>query len=53
MYASTEEITRDMIQISGVTKENFASSEEISGAAKSLSVLAANLEKAVQSFKTR
>ncbi len=52
MYATTEEITRDMNQISGITKDNFASAEDISGAAKGLSVLAANLQKAVESFKT-
>jgi len=51
MSATSEEITRDINDISDVTKENFTSSEEILGAATSLSGLAKNLEKVAQSFK--
>jgi methyl-accepting chemotaxis protein len=51
MSATTEEITRDINRISDVTKETFASSEELSGAARRLSGLAENLKASVRSFK--
>ncbi len=51
MNATTNAITRDINQISVVTKETFSSSEEISGAAAGLSTLARGLEGVVQSFK--
>jgi methyl-accepting chemotaxis protein len=51
MNATTEEITRDINDISDVTKDTFHSSEEISGAATGLSGSARNLENAVQGFK--
>jgi methyl-accepting chemotaxis protein len=51
MSATTNAITRDINQISVVTKETFASSEERSGAAAGLSNLARGLEGVVQSFK--
>jgi methyl-accepting chemotaxis protein len=53
MNATTNAITRDINQISVVTKETFSSSEEISGAAAGLSNLARGLEGVVQSFKVR
>ncbi|HVN95492.1 MAG TPA: methyl-accepting chemotaxis protein [Syntrophorhabdaceae bacterium] len=51
MNATTEEITRDINDISDVTKEAFHSSEEIFGAATGLSGSARSLEKVVQEFK--
>jgi len=51
MSATTNAITRDINQISVVTKETFSSSEEISGAAAGLSTLAKDLKGVVQSFK--
>jgi methyl-accepting chemotaxis protein len=53
MSATTNAITRDINQISVVTKETFSSSEEISGAATGLSTLARGLEGVVQSFKVK
>ena len=53
MSATTNAITRDINQISVVTKETFSSSEEISGAAAGLSSLARGLEGVVQSFKVK
>ncbi len=53
MSATTNAITRDINQISVVTKETFSSSEEISGAAAGLSTLARGLEGVVQSFKVK
>lgn len=50
MNATTAEITKDMDQISRVTKETFASSEELSGAASNLSNLAKSMERSVQGF---
>jgi len=51
MSATTDQITRDINTIQGVTKETFSSSEEISKAAKGLSSLAETLEKTVHTFK--
>jgi methyl-accepting chemotaxis protein len=51
MSATTNAITRDINQITVVTKETFSSSEEISGAAGGLSRLAKGLEGVAQSFK--
>ena len=51
MSATTDEITRDINQISTVTKETFSFSEELSGAAGSLSELAKTLRATVQHFK--
>jgi len=51
MSATTNGITRDINHISVVTKETFTSSEEISGAAGSLSSLARTLEQNVSGFK--
>jgi len=51
MSATTEEMTRDITQISDVTKETFSSSEGISRAASSLSELSGHLEGSVQRFK--
>jgi methyl-accepting chemotaxis protein len=48
---TTDEITKDINHISDITKENFAFSEEISGAAAALSDLAGSLEKSVRNFK--
>lgn len=53
MSATTNAITRDINQISVVTKETFSSSEEISGAAASLSTLARGLEGVAHSFKVK
>ncbi len=51
MSATTNGITRDINHISVVTKETFTSSEEISGAATSLSSLARTLEQDISDFK--
>jgi methyl-accepting chemotaxis protein len=51
MSATTDEITRDINQISEVTKVSLTSAEEISGAAVELSQLATSLEGVVQRFK--
>ena len=51
MSATTNEIAKDINQISDVTKKNFSAAEEISGAASGLSDLAKHLESAVQNFK--
>jgi methyl-accepting chemotaxis protein len=51
MSATTDEMTKDINHISDVTKETFSCSEEISGAAASLSALSRHLEGAVQGFK--
>lgn len=51
MSATTDEMTRDINLISDVTKESFSSSEEILGAADSLSKLSGRLESDVRPFK--
>ncbi len=51
MSATTDAITRDINDISEVTKQTFASSEEISHAASGLSELAMDLTGVVQVFK--
>jgi methyl-accepting chemotaxis protein len=51
MSATSTKITRDITQVSYVTKDNFSSFDEISGAARGLSDLARNLENVVQKFK--
>lgn len=51
MSATTDEITRDINQISMVTREALTSSEEISGASSSLAQLAGGLETSLQRFK--
>ena len=51
MNATTEEITRDVNQISTVTKETFSAPEELSAAASGLSDLSSHLEGSVQRFR--
>ena len=51
MSATTNQITRDINNISDVTRETLSSSEEMSQAAAGLSGLAENLEKTVGMFK--
>lgn len=51
MSATTNEITQDINRISAVTKDTLSSSEEISGAAASLSELSRHLDGSVQRFK--
>jgi methyl-accepting chemotaxis protein len=51
MNATTEEIAKDINQISVVTKETFSSSKEMSAAASGLSELSRHLEGVVHTFK--